>query len=229
PLCNGNRIYRRIHSVPLPGLRRRLLVGARAAEDIPHGIVPLVTGVLEDFVLSLVALERYANRPRFRKRRGIIDRHGVRDRIRPRSRESLDQAQRFARASEVGLVGEVGDLDDERVALPVTAWITQVLTDALADVRTAINRDDACLVNHLVREHDVARTLHDPEDVAVAARVDHDMRPTVTRDDTAIAETAIGPGIGRTAAASGLGSRCLTRARLRRQWRHAAVGRIDDF
>src|SRR4030095_13640518 len=94
---------------------RRLLVGARAAEDVPHRVVPLVTGVLEDLFLLLVALQGHTDRPRLGEGRWVVDGHGVVDRVGADSREALDEAQGLPRPSEVGLVGEVRDLDDERV------------------------------------------------------------------------------------------------------------------
>ena len=216
-----------VHSLAL--LEPALFVGASAAEDVPHRVVSLVTGVLENLCLLAVALQRDTNRPRLRERGRVVNGDRVVDRVGANPREAFDQPQRLARSPEVGLVREVRHLDNQRVAFPVTAGVTQILTDTLADVRTSIHGNDARLVDHLVRDDDEARALNDADDVAVAARVDDHVRPATARDDAAIAKAAIGPGVGRSAP---LQRRCLCcRPCLcfRCEWRHAAIRRIDDF
>src|SRR6188472_124240 len=172
---------------------RSLLVGAGAAEDVSHRVVSLVTGVFENLSLLVVALQRDANRPRLRERRRIVDGDGVVDRIGVDAREALDETQRLARSSEVGLVREVRRLDHKRVAFPVTARISQILPNALADVRAPVHWDDPRLVNHLVRDDDEPRALNDAHNVAVTAGIDDDVWPAAARNDASITKAAIGP------------------------------------
>ena len=47
-----------------------------------------------------------------------------------------------------------------------------ILLDGGADVRPAVERDDARVVHHLVADDDFVRRLHDPDAVAVEHRED---------------------------------------------------------
>ena len=59
------------------------------------------------------------------------------------------------RALQARLAAEVDRLDDERVAFPAAARVARPL--AKLGVRTAVGRDDAGVVHHLVDDHHVAR------------------------------------------------------------------------
>ena len=61
----------------------------------------------------------------------------------------------------VAPVGEIGRLDDEGVAVPVTARVAHVETDVSSDVRPAVERNHARLVNELVADGDESRRLDD--------------------------------------------------------------------
>src|SRR5439155_372207 len=112
---------------------------------------------------------------------GIVDRYLVVDRVLVHPRETLDHMERFALrnaadapGSRTGgdgpLVVVVRRLDDQRVAFPASAWIAVPQADIPADVRTSVHRDDAGLVNHLVRNHHEAGTLDDLVRVVVPGR-----------------------------------------------------------
>ena len=94
----------------------------------------------------------------------------------PGPREALDQLQRVAHHEHVavglraGLAVEVRRLDDQRVAFPVPRAIAHVGANARRQVRPAVERDDARLVDHLVADGDVARELENLVAVVVDDR-----------------------------------------------------------
>src|SRR6478672_9010510 len=88
-----------------------------ATQDAQQGFVALVTGVLENRLTG--GLHRQLHAPRTGKRRRIVDRELVEQRIDVCPRKALDQVQFRARAAEVRLVGEVGRVDNERLPFPV--------------------------------------------------------------------------------------------------------------
>src|SRR5579864_1959123 len=92
-----------------------LLIGPGSREDSCHAVVPLVAGVLEDRALGPDAGD--LGGPRLSERRRVIDREGIEERIRIDTREALDQVHILAGAAEGGLVGEVGGVDHQGVAL----------------------------------------------------------------------------------------------------------------
>src|SRR2546428_7654786 len=117
----------------LRGFCSGFIVGASAFEEVYEAVVPLVTGVLEDRPIK--PADGYFPRPGSRPRRGVLDREFVTDPVCIDASEALDHMQRVAGQdvlssvprgpSEIGLVGEVGRVDDQRVAFPVTARITR--------------------------------------------------------------------------------------------------------
>ena len=92
-------------------------------------------------------------------------------------------------------IGEVGRLDDERVALPVAARIAHQLAEAAADVRPPVERDDARLVHHLVDDDDRVRRLHDARAVAVDHR---QPRSGQAARDAAVPEAEVLDGVEGT-------------------------------
>ena len=98
-------------------------------------------------------------------------------------------------------VAQVGGLDDEGVAFPMAARIAQPLLDPAVDVRAAVHRNDARVVNHLHQDHDVAGRLKDLVVVIVEAR---HHRAGQAAGDAAFVGAAILGRIGR-ADLSGLG------------------------
>ena len=122
-----------------------------------------------------------------------------------------------------GAIGEVGRLDDERVALPVATRIAHQLLDAAADVRTAVERDDARVVHHLVGDDDRVGRLYDSRAVAVDHR---QPRTCQAARDAAVVVVEVLDGVEGTHA---VGTRDgAARACFRRERRDPAVRRIDD-
>src|SRR5882672_2364494 len=82
-------------------LRRRPspLVRASTGKNVRQSIVPLVTRIFIDLILLLVGpRQRELNRPRSRKRGGIVDRHLVCDHVGRDARKAFDEVQILARA-----------------------------------------------------------------------------------------------------------------------------------
>src|SRR5215470_3273658 len=99
----------------------------------------------------------------------VFDSDLVCKRVRSGRRPTLDQVQVFTRPLEVGLRAEIRHVDDERVALPVSARIAIPLTDAARQVRAPIH-DDVALpplaLTDIVEDRDATRGLHDAAEAA---------------------------------------------------------------
>src|SRR5688572_7129586 len=145
-----------------------------------------MAGVFVYLVLGL--RHRYRGRPFPREGRRVVDREFVLDRARIGAREALDQAHAFRRPPETDLVGEVRRIDDERRAFPAAARITEPLPDLWSDMRTAVERDDARVVNHLVENHDISRRLENL--VIVVVRTGNHWQP---ERDAALPEAPVFP------------------------------------
>src|SRR5262245_2869040 len=102
-----------------------LLGGAHGAERIHHGIVPFMARVFEDRARSLLHWDFRSPWPL--KRLRIIDGESIQQRVRIDSCESFNQTHVLAGASEVRLVRKVRGLDDEGIAFPMTARISEPL------------------------------------------------------------------------------------------------------
>ena len=96
-----------------------LLVGARSRQDIEHAIVPLVTRVLEYRPLSLPHGKHRC--PGSCERLRIVDRVLVAQGVSVDAREAFDHVHLLAGSFEHRLIGEIGRVDDKRIALPVAA------------------------------------------------------------------------------------------------------------
>ena len=91
-------------------------------------------------------------------------------------------------------------------------------------MRTTVGRDDARVVDHLVDDHDVARSLQNLQVVVVGAR-DH-RRPGVEAHDAAVGQAAVGVGIRKAR----VGLLCPFRVLLARSLRkgNSPIRRIHD-
>src|ERR1700693_2197202 len=106
---------------------RRLLFAPGATKHVDHGIVALVTGVL-------VKVIRYRHESRLCcpgscKRRRVVDREPVENRIRADAREPFDHVQVLTGSPEPGLAGEISRVYHQRVALPVANRISHPPAD----------------------------------------------------------------------------------------------------
>src|SRR5262249_62172904 len=90
-------------------------------------------------------------------------------RLWPGARPPLDQVQVLARAKEIGLRTEVGDVDDERIALPMAARVAEPLTDRGRQVGAPVHDDVAlpplALID-VVEYRDAAGGLYDAAEAA---------------------------------------------------------------
>ena len=152
--------------------------------------------VLVELVVRLLR-DRVADGEGRRVHHWIVHANAVVDHLRIDAREALGDLQLLAvrPVRRADAVGEIRRLDDERVAFPVAARVAHVLPDVRADVRTAVERDDARVVDHLVADDDLVRCLHDAQAVAVQHRRD-------ARDparDAAIVEREVAEVVERAA------------------------------
>src|SRR5207237_8853240 len=108
-----------------------------------------------------------------------------------------------------------------RVPFPAAARISKPLPDAALHMRTAVQRNDAHFVDHLLLKCDDARRLHDLQIVVVGAR-----QPRQRARDAALPQIAIFRTGGGTLPRGCNGVRALLA--LWRERRNASVRRIDD-
>ena len=107
-----------------------------------------MTRVLIDGLLTL--LQMNPDGPGFRPGRRIGERHFIVDPVGGRTSEPFDQVQVLAGSHHVALGRKIGRLDDQRIAFPAASRVTAPLPNALGQMRTAVERNDACLVDRLV-------------------------------------------------------------------------------
>ena len=74
-------------------------------------------------------------------------------------RIALRQVQGVARPAEVGLRAEVPGFHHQRIAFPTAPRVSHPLPHGLGEVRPAVQRDDARLVDELLEDDDVAGNL----------------------------------------------------------------------
>src|SRR5213593_1118290 len=141
------------------GFGSPLLLGPRAGERVPDTVVAFVAGVLEDRPNGL--RHRRFRRPRRRPRGGIVDRESIPEGAGVHAREAFDDAHVLARPPEWILAVQIRRLDDEGIALPMTAGIAHPLAHVLRQRRPAVERNDAGVVDHLDENHHVSRALDD--------------------------------------------------------------------
>src|SRR5215472_1341934 len=94
-------------------------------------------------------------------------------------------------------------------------------------MRGRFDRDDACVVNQLVRNDDVPRSLRDSKIRVVDGR-DHRVGEAAAMDDAADTETVVFVRVARLTAEQAAACLRLNGSRLRGSRRKAAVRRIDD-
>src|SRR5207244_5701434 len=80
----------------------------------------------------------------------------------------LDETQVLSRAEEIRLVREIRCLDDQRLALPTAARVSQPLPDLWRNMRTVAQQDRAiasAVVAFVVDRHGIGG-LHNPGELA---------------------------------------------------------------
>src|SRR5262249_48289449 len=129
-------------------------------------------GLVVDAVLLLalpIVLE--LGSPGSRPHRRIVNRDHIFERVGPGACPTLDEMQVLARAQHVCLGAEVGDVDDERIALEAPARIAVPLADGRRQMRPSVHHDvalPALALADVVKHRDAAWRLHDaPEAAAI--------------------------------------------------------------
>src|SRR5262249_41112076 len=148
------------HFPMLLRLRRppRRVTHASSAEHILECVVALMTRVL---VHDLIGPDPWIlARPRSLPGRRVLNRKPIEQRLGVEPAEPLDHMEILARALKLRLVGEVGRVDDERVALPMPDRISHPALDLFRQVLSA-HADDPRIVDHLVEDHHRVTRLHD--------------------------------------------------------------------
>src|SRR6185369_2339088 len=153
---------------------------AHSAEDVAHGVVTFVAGILEELVV-IVLFELHQNGPRLGPGLLVDDGDPVIHGLVAGAGKSLDDLELVAVIPRVAwisgavradgvLVGEIRGLHDQIITFPAAARIAHHHFDIGADVRTPVERNHAALVDHFVAEDNVAGTLHDLVPVVVHHR-----------------------------------------------------------
>src|SRR5262249_52873172 len=108
--------------------------------------------------------------PASRERLRVIDGEFIEQRIRIGTRETFNEMQVLSRTSEVRFVGKIRGVDDERISFPMSTRVSHPLLDSLWKMRSSIHRNDARVVDLLVKDDDVSRCLYQLIVIVVAGR-----------------------------------------------------------
>src|SRR5262245_9293355 len=99
----------------------------------------------------------------------IVNGDDIFKRVGAGARPALDEMQILARPQHVGLGAEIGDVDDERIALEAAARVAIPLTDTGRQMRPPVHHDvalPALTLPDVVKHRDAARRLHDAAEAA---------------------------------------------------------------
>src|SRR5215470_5302803 len=125
--------------------------------------------VVEPVVLVALPRELLLGGPWSGPHRRILDCHDIFERLGTGAPPALDQMKVLTRALVIGLLTEVGDVDDQRVALPTSARVAVPLAHAGRQMRPPVYDDvalPALTLPDVVKDRDTARSLHDPAEAA---------------------------------------------------------------
>ena len=147
-------------------------------------MVPFMAGVLVDLLVR--SLQRNHHRPRRGPHRRILERQSVLESVRGHTPEPFNQPQVLGAALQPRLRRVVRCRDDERVALEPAPGVAVPQTQAPVALRTAVERDDPYVVNHLLQDRHVIRRL---ENLEVAVVPGHQPRHAI--GDAALAEAEV--------------------------------------
>src|SRR5580658_488409 len=108
----------------------------------------------------------------------IVNDQLVAYRVGVHTRDAFNETKGVARRRGIATVSpdtrrviyEVRSLDDQRVALPMAARVSEVAPDALSDMRPLVQGNDACLVDLLVENRHESGRLHNLRSVVIARR-----------------------------------------------------------
>src|SRR5438132_14262712 len=113
--------------------------------------------------------------------------------------------------TQARLIGEISCLYDKRLALPASTGIPHPLADVWFEMRTVVHGDDASVVDHLVENDHVSRSLEQLNIVVVLTR-DHWRSRIESQDATLSDVTVLRSGRG-TASHHGTGVRSARRVK----------------
>src|SRR5580704_8179333 len=104
-------------------LRKRQVLDPRRPQHGREGIVSFDAAwlVIDPVLLLALSGELLADGPGSRPHGRVLDGHHVFERVRAGPGPALDQVQVLTRALNVGLRTEVGDVDHQRIAVPMAA------------------------------------------------------------------------------------------------------------
>src|SRR5579871_5050988 len=115
-------------------------------------------------------MQGYFGCPTFGKGCRIVNRELVEDGVGRGPREPFNEMKILVRSSEARPVSEVCGIHDERVAFPMSDRVSQPKAYVWGEMRAAIHSNDSGVVNHLQRQYNHARRLHDLNVVVVGSR-----------------------------------------------------------
>src|SRR5580658_4981197 len=147
-------------------LRKGALFHAPAMEQPGQAIVSLDAArlVINSVLLLALPSEFLLGSPWLRPHGRIFDRNLVCEGLRVGARPPLDQVQVLARPLKIGFRAEVGHVDHERVALPMTTRVAEPLADVGRQVGAPVHNNIALpplALIHVVEDRDAAGGLHD--------------------------------------------------------------------
>src|SRR4051812_11852619 len=109
------------------GSRLFLLPESRALQNVLHGVIAFMAGVLVN--VPARRRPRHLTRPRPFPRRRVLYRETIQQRLVIHTSEPLHHVQVLRRSAEPRLVGEIRGVDNERVAFPMSHRIAHPLPD----------------------------------------------------------------------------------------------------
>src|SRR5215510_847097 len=160
----------------VPLFRGLGLLHALAAEDVPNTASPLVARVLKDLILGIPLPgnhDRPGPCPRFWVLDGgvvvnsvLADGYKAFSQMKVPEGHSCSDDDPRGDATHMLLVGEIGRIDNQDVALPVTNRVSVPLADVSANMRTPVQRDETG-IQPLTDNHYPPRRLHDVRSTVV--------------------------------------------------------------
>src|SRR5271170_1634278 len=127
-------------------LTRRSIRLPGPAKNVRHGVVPFVTGVFKNRTCGRD--KRVFHRPILRESGGVVDSDPVQDRVGVHPPKPFDDMQVLSRSAESSLVGEIGSVHHQRVAVPMANRVPKPLVNALGRMRS-VDADNTSVVHHL--------------------------------------------------------------------------------
>src|SRR5439155_7949506 len=199
-------------------------LGAGSAEVICQAVIPLVTGELKYRALGLH--HRKLRLPGSCPGCRIVDREFVEDGVLVDACEVFDHVQVFTGSSEVSFIGKISCVDDQRIALPAATRVAHPLADVWPQVGTPVQGYDASVVDFLLENRHVSRTLL-KLNITVVGLGKH-RRSLARHQDTTLTQRPAFRSIEGATPFPCLGARRRSLPRLRRQRRNSPIRWIHN-